>query len=57
VVGIAFGAIADRAGLVKVFFIFILLRMVGFVVFAYTEEYWPNDEYFKGMMLADGIMS
>jgi len=57
VVGIAFGAMADRAGLVKVLFIFILLRMVGFVVFAYTEEYWPNDEYFKGMMLADGIMS
>jgi PAT family beta-lactamase induction signal transducer AmpG len=57
VVGIAFGAIADRAGLVKVFFIFILLRMVGFVVFAYTEEYWPNDEYFKGMVLAEGIMS
>jgi PAT family beta-lactamase induction signal transducer AmpG len=57
VVGIAFGAMADRAGLVKVLFIFILLRMVGFVVFAYTEEYWPNDEYFKAMMLAEGIMS
>ena len=47
----------DRAGLVKVLFIFILLRMVGFVVFAYTEEYWTNDEYFKAMVLADGIMS
>ena len=57
VVGIAFGAMADRAGRVKVLFIFILLRMVGFVVFAYTEEYWPNDEYFKAMMLAEGIMS
>ena len=39
VVGIAFGAMADGAGLVKVLFIFILLRMVGFVVFEYTEEY------------------
>ena len=38
---------ADRAGLVKVFFISILFRMVGFVVFAYTEEYCPNDEYVK----------
>jgi PAT family beta-lactamase induction signal transducer AmpG len=57
VVGIVFGGMADCAGLVKVLFIFILLRMVGFVVFAYTEEYWPNDEYFKGMVLAEGIMS
>ena len=34
VVGIAFSAMAGRTGLVKVLFIFILLRMVGFVVFA-----------------------
>jgi PAT family beta-lactamase induction signal transducer AmpG len=57
VIGIVFGAMVDRAGLVKVLFIFILLRMVGFVVFAYTEEYWPNDEYFKSMVLAEGIIS
>ena len=57
VIGVVFGAMVDRAGLVKVLFIFILLRMVGFVVFAYTEEYWPNDEYFKAMVLAEGIIS
>ena len=57
VVGIALGAMADRAGLVKVLFIFILLRMFGFVVFAYTKGCGPSDEYFKAMMLAEGIMS
>jgi hypothetical protein len=56
-VGIAFGAMTDRAGLVQVLVIYILLRMVGFVVFAHTEEYWPNDEYFKAVMLAEGMMS
>lgn len=57
VIGILFGALVDRAGLVKVLFIFILLRMMAFVVLAYTEVYWQNDEYFKAMVLAEGIMS
>ena len=57
VIGVVFGAMVDRAGLVKVLFIFILLRMIGFVVLAYTEVYWQNDQYFKAMVLAEGIMS
>ena len=56
-VGIAFGAMADRTDLVKVLFMLILLRMFGFVVFAYTEDYWPNDEYFKAAMLVKGIIN
>jgi PAT family beta-lactamase induction signal transducer AmpG len=57
VTGVLFGAMVDRAGLVKVLFVFILLRAIGFVVLAYTQEYWQNDEYFKAMVLAEGVAS
>lgn len=57
VVGVLFGAIVDRAGLVKVLFLFVLIRAVGFVVIAYTQEYWQHDEYFKTMVLLEGVAS
>jgi len=57
VIGVVFGAMVDRAGLVKVLFAFILIRMLGFAVFAYTEVYWQNVEYFKAMLLLSDITS
>lgn len=57
VVGVLFGALVDRVGLVKVLFVFILLRTIGFVVFAYTQEHWQNAEYFKAMLLFEYVAS
>ncbi len=57
VIGVVFGAMVDRAGLVKVLFAFILIRMLGFAIFAYTEVYWQNVEYFKAMLLLADITS
>ena len=55
VIGVIFGAMVDRAGLVKVLFAFILIRMLGFALFAYTEVYWQSAEYFKAMLLIADI--
>ncbi len=55
VIGVLFGAMVDRAGLVKVLFAFTLIRMLGFALFAYTEVYWQNAEYFKAMLLIADI--
>ncbi|MDA0271676.1 MAG: MFS transporter [Proteobacteria bacterium] len=57
VIGVVFAAMVDRAGLVKVLFAFILIRMLGFAIFAYSEVYWQNVEYFKAMLLLADITS
>jgi len=55
VIGVLFGAMVDRAGLVKVLGVFILIRMVALGVFGYTQEYWQHAEYFKAMLLTADI--